>query len=156
MNIEERAERPCVAVSVEAPLREWGRVNALVPEVFAWLAERGIAPAGPLFYRYRVAGDMDAPFVVEVGVPVAEPAEGDDRVLAGTIPAGRYATLTHHGHPDGLYGSITRLQREAADQGLEWAMEGEVLAGCFEFYLTDPEVEPDMDRWSIELAYLIR
>ncbi|SEG72694.1 effector-binding domain-containing protein [Thermomonospora echinospora] len=158
--IEERAARPYAAIPIKAPMREWDRVNALVPEVFGWLARQGIAPAGPLFYRYWVIGDRDAPFEVEVGVPVAEAVEEDGRVIAGSIPAGRYATLTHHGHPDGLFGSITALRRWADDHGIAWDIrqegDSEVWGGCFEFYPNDPAVEPDMDQWSIELAYRVR
>ncbi|MBA9002492.1 GyrI-like domain-containing protein [Thermomonospora cellulosilytica] len=157
--IQERAARPYAAIPIEAPMREWGRVNALVPEVFGWLAEQGVPPAGPLFYRYRVAGDMDRPFRLEVGVPTPAPVTGDGRVIAGTIPAGRYATLLHQGHPDKLFGSITALLRWADERGLKWrnTREGdqEVWGGCFEYYLTDPAEEPDMDNWSIELAYLL-
>jgi len=158
--IESRAARPYAAIPVTAPMREWGRVNALVPEVYGWLGQRRIAPAGPLFYRYRVIGDMDAPFELEVGVPVPEPVEGDGRVVPGSIPSGRYAVATHHGHPDGLSGTITALREWAAEQGVTWDIrrEGgtEVWGGCFEFYLTDPAVEPDLGKWSIDLAYRIQ
>jgi effector-binding domain-containing protein len=157
--IEARPAQPYAAIPIKAPMREWGRVNALVPEVFGWLARQGIAP-GPLFYRYRVIGDMDVPFEVEVGVVAPEAVEGDGRVIAGSIPAGRYAMLTHIGHPDDLFESITALRRWAADRGIAWDIrqegESEVWGGCFEFYLSDPAVEPDMDKWSIELAYRVR
>ncbi|GII89224.1 hypothetical protein Ssi03_72140 [Sphaerisporangium siamense] len=156
--VETQEERPYAAVPITAPLREWGRVNALVPEVYAWLRDRSVPPAGPLFYRYwsvDVRGDIS----LEVGVPVAAPVTGDGRVIAGVIPGGRYATLLHTGHPDRLLESLTALEKWGPAHGLRWdnRHEGghEVWGGRFEFYLSDPAVEPDMDKWSIEIAYRI-
>lgn len=158
--IEARAEQPYVSIPISASLREWGTVNALVPEVYGWLAQKGIAPAGPLFYRYRVAGDWDRPFDLEVGVPVPSAVPCEGRLTGGAIPSGSYATATHNGHPDKLATSITALQDWAAREGVEFdkRREGgqEVWAGCFEFYLTDPEVEPDLNNWQIRLAYKVK
>ena len=154
-----RGEQPYAAIPIRVPMREWGRANALVGEVFDWLGRRGIAPAGPLFYRYRVIGDTDAPFDLEVGVPVAAPVTGDDRVVAGTKPAGAYATAVHHGHPERLDESHDELQAWARDQDLRIATRredgDEVWGARFESFLTDPAKQPDLDRWSIEIAYLL-
>jgi effector-binding domain-containing protein len=151
----ERTEQPYVAIPVRATLREWGEVNALVPEVYGWLAARGIAPAGAVFYRHLVVGGFDEKFSVEVGVPVAEPVEGDGRVLAGAKPAGRYVVAVHHGHPDGIAKSHQALVAWAEREGVPLAKDGEVWGGMYESYLTDPAVEPDLTRFETELAYLV-
>jgi len=36
---------------------------------------------------------------VDMGVPVAAAVDGDGHVVSGVLPAGRYAALTHAGHP---------------------------------------------------------
>jgi effector-binding domain-containing protein len=51
-------------------------------------------------------------------VPVVTPVDGDDRVLAGVLPAGRYATLRYTGHPDGLLGATAALREWAGQEGL--------------------------------------
>ena len=152
----ERTEQPYVAIPIRATLREWGEVNALVPEVYGWLAARGIAPAGAVFYRHHVIGGVDEKFSVEVGVPVAEPVEGDGRVLAGAKPAGRYVVDVHHGHPDGIAKAHLALVDWAARHDVPLAKDGDVWGGLFESYLSDPEVEPDLGKWETELAYLVR
>ena len=152
---EERAEQPYAAIPIRATLREWGSVNALVPEVLGWLAERDIQSAGAWFYRHRVVGGMDEKFEVEVGVPVAVPVEGDGRVVAGTKPAGRYAVRVHHGHPDNVRFTHQDLVAWATEQGSPPVRDGEVWVGMFESYLTNPDDEPDPDRWETELAYLV-
>lgn len=153
--VRECTEEPYVAIPIEATLREWGEVNALVPEVYAWLGARGITPAGPLFYRHHVIGGFDEKFRVEVGVPVPEPVEGDGRVLAGAKPAGRYVVDVHHGHPDGIAHSHLALVDWAGREGLTLAKEGDVWGGMFESYRTNPEDEPDPAKWETELAYLV-
>jgi len=154
-DFEERREQPYVSIPIRASLSEWGSVNALVPEVFGWLASRDIAPAGALFYRYRVVGSMDEKFDVEVGVPVAAVVEGDGRVLAGAKPAGRYAVRVHHGHPDSISETHLALLAWTEEQGFPAVRDGEAWGGVFESYRTDPEVEPDPAKWETELAFLV-
>ena len=151
----QRAEQPYAAIAITATLREWGSVNALVPEVYGWLAERNIPPAGALFYRHRVVGGLDEKFEVEVGVPVAGPVDGDGRVSAGAKPAGRYAVRVHHGHPDDVARTHLELVDWATGQGQPPVRDGEVWVGMFESYLTNPDDEPDPARWETELSYLV-
>jgi effector-binding domain-containing protein len=156
--LEFREEQPCVAIPV--PINEWGRANALVPEVLNWMSQHGIAPAGPLFYRYRVVGGMDEPSDLEIGFPVAEEVIGDDRVRPGVIPAGIYATLVHHGHPDSLHETCAALESWAGKQGVTFAQRDHngraIWKGRYEFYLSSPADQPDPTSWTTEVAYLTR
>ncbi len=155
--IEDRAEQPYVSIRSEANFTEWGGVNALIPEVQHWLTARDVAPVGPPLYRYHRIGNLTDRFDVEVGFPVAAPVAGDDRVTAGALPAGRYLVLDHHGHPDSIAGSHQAL--------VEWADAHDVeLTGSpdrlhwglmYESYASDPEVEPEPERWVTELVYQV-
>ncbi|OLF06146.1 hypothetical protein BLA60_32940 [Actinophytocola xinjiangensis] len=151
----ERPEQHYAAIPIRATLREWGSVNALIPEVYGWLAERNIPPAGALFYRHVVVGGLTEKFEVEVGVPVAAPVVADGRVVAGRKPAGRYAVRIHHGHPDGVAATHEDLVAWATGQGRPPVRDGDVWVGMFESYLTNPDDEPDPDHWRTELAYLV-
>lgn len=128
----------------------------LHPDVFAWLRERDILPAGPPFWKYNVI-DMDQGLEVEVGVPIAAAVDGDDRVLTGVLPPGRYVTLWYTGHPDGLLGATASLLKWADEQNLAWDVrqtpEGERWVARLEIYETDPAVEPDMTKWTTQLAF---
>jgi effector-binding domain-containing protein len=94
---------------------------------------------------------------VEAGVPVAATGAGDGRVVSGVLPAGRYATLTHVGHPSELMAATGTLLDWAAAQGLTWDMSPGINGerwGCrLESYLTDPSQEPDMSKWVTQLAF---
>lgn len=155
--IEERTEEPYVSIPIRVSLKEWGRANALVAEVFGWLAGHNIAPAGAPFFRYWIIGDMDAPFDLEVGVPVAAPVAGDERVQAGSVQAGRYLTYIHNGHPDQLNRVHNELQSWAAEHQVSFKtlLQENSWAGRYEFFLTNPEEQPDPNQWSIEVAYQI-
>ncbi len=48
-----------------------------------------MATSGAPFWKYNVI-DVERQLEVEVGFPVAIPVAGDDRVLAGVLPAGKY------------------------------------------------------------------
>lgn len=93
------------AIGPYAGIRAWvtmaavGSVADRIPEIFGWLGARGITPAGPPFFRYHVI-DMEGQLEVEAGVPVASAIDDDGDIRAGTLPAGRFAVITHTGAPD--------------------------------------------------------
>ena len=153
--IVQRAEQPYVAIRALVTIPELGQVlPGLHPETYQWLASHGGSPAGPPFWKYNVI-DMERQLEVEVGVPVATAMSGDDRVLAGILPAGRYATLVHTGHPAGLADATGMLLDWAAQQGLNWDVQetsgDERWAARLEIY--QEQLPPDMDTWETELAF---
>ena len=86
--LEFREEQPCVAIAIPVPIKEWSPANARVPEVLNWMSQHGIAPAGPLFYRYRAMGGMDESSDLEIGFPplreeAAPRVESVQRFIAG-------------------------------------------------------------------------
>ncbi|MBD8013515.1 GyrI-like domain-containing protein [Planococcus wigleyi] len=157
--VEERAEQPYVGIPIVAGLSEWDEVNGLVGELFDWLKKRGIKPAGAPFFRYWCMGDSEGKYKMEVGVPVKRMVSVDERVVASYIPGGSYVRALHKGHPDELEKSLDALEQWALLEGLDidkrWEGEDEIWNGRFEFYVTDPETEPDLNKWAIEIAFLL-
>jgi effector-binding domain-containing protein len=133
-----------------------GSVADRIPELFGWLGTHGVAPAGAPFFRYHVI-DMDERLQVEVGIPVASAVEDDGDVHAGTLPAGRFAVMTHTGAPDTLLAANGELINWAGQRGLAFdvspANAGEKWGCRVEFYLTDPAEQPDTSKWQTELAF---
>src|SRR5258708_28861159 len=128
-----RAEQPYAAIKARVPMSELGAFAARHGEVFAWLGARGLPPAGAPFFKYNVI-DMARELEVEAGVPVAAAMDGDADVLSGVLPAGRYATVIHVGHPDKLVEATGALLDWAAGKGLKWDISsnenGEERRGC--------------------------
>ena len=156
--VETRPETPAVGITETVTMTSFGKIADRIPELVAWLAERDTPPAGPLYFRYHLI-DMAADLVVEAGFPVPDDAAltsaGD--VTVSTVPAGRYVTTVHHGHPDELIEVTDALLKWAAAQGLTFDRHdteaGDAWAGRFEYFLTDPAEQPDLTQWDTELAF---
>nr|WP_256449429.1 GyrI-like domain-containing protein [Kutzneria sp. CA-103260] len=152
----ERGEQPYVGIRRTVTMQTFPEIADRMAGVHGWLAERGLEPVGAPFFRYLVI-DMARELVVEAGFPVAAPVEGDGEVFYDVLPAGRYVSVTHVGHPSELMGVTAELNAWADAQGLRWDVkptpEGDRFGSRLEIYKTDPRVQPDMSRWETELAF---
>lgn len=83
------------------------------------------------------------------------PTPGDGRVQPGVLPAGRYAALVYTGVANGVGGNGALLEG-GSQQGLTWdtyaSPEGDGFGARYESSLTEPNEEPDMDKWETEVA----
>jgi effector-binding domain-containing protein len=149
-----RPEQPYVAITGEVTMQQIAALADRTPEVFAWLAERGITPAGPPFLRYRVI-DMERTLRIETGVPVPAPVTGSGDVHGGVLPAGRYLTATHSGHPDGLERATGVFLSWADEHGLAFdrtdTPDGDQWACRLEVYKDEPGTP--MEQWETDLVF---
>ena len=138
-------------------------VDKAFPELYRWLGDHGIDPSGPPLIRFRELDPDGEPLEIEAAVPVEDEAKGDERVTAGTLPAGRYLTLIHRGPyrsesaPD-LATARGQLTNFAAEQGIVYSRttsHGTTLPCALERYLVGPPAEPDFTKWETEFAYLV-
>jgi effector-binding domain-containing protein len=162
--IEQRDALPYLAIRSEVTNGIPAVVDTTFPQLFAWLGERGIAPAGPPFIRYLEVDHDEEPLEIEVAAPVASGTKpGDDTVRAGVLPEGRYATVVHTGpyrHDDvpDLVDAQAALRSWTEQQGVVTGRpseRGTSLAACVEHYRIGPPTEEDWTKWETELAYLI-
>lgn len=156
--IEDRDTQPYASIAVTVPMSSVAAtLPPLIGEVFGWLAEHEVPPAGAPFFKYNVV-DMEGDLEVEVGVPVATTFDGDGRVVADTLAAGNYVVATHVGPYDRLVDSTTELLRWAEDQGLTWdvARTGtghERWGARLEIYESDPDEVTDPEHLETVLAF---
>ena len=158
-DIVQRSAMPYAAIATSLTMEELASAAPLNGAVFDWLARRGIAPAGPPFWKYDVI-DMANLLELQVGVATATPATADGEVVVGELPAGRYLETTFHGHPDGLRQATADLLAYADAQGLTFdrtdSPEGDRWAARLEYYLNDPDDQPDMAQWDTTLSFKLR
>jgi effector-binding domain-containing protein len=153
--IEKRPAVDYVGIRVVTPFRGMLRVrDDLMADLIGWLDGRGAGGAGPLFFRLHVI-DMDGPMDIEVGAVTSERlvAVGGDGVRAGSLPAGRYATLTYRNHSLRANKALLQWVR---DNGVvldrRETAEGDAFGCRYEAYLTDPRTEPRKTKWETELS----
>ncbi|MCW2757827.1 MAG: AraC family transcriptional regulator [Nocardioidaceae bacterium] len=146
--------RPYVAVAGDVTMETFPEIADRLPEVFGWLGARGLALAGPPFFRYVVMGGSGM-ISVEAGVPLLELPPDVTGVLAGVLPAGRYAATTYVGHPRGLRDATARLLTWGREAGLSWDMtqegDDEHWTARLELLETDPREQPDPEQWRTRL-----
>ena len=139
--------------------------DSAFPELFGWVFENGISPAGPPFLRYHEVDRGGEPLDAEAGVPVESPPSArNGRVHADALPAGRYLTSLHVGPyrseamPD-LGDARAALVAWARDNDIVYGRETERGIGfpcALERFIVGPADDPDFTKWQTEFAYMIR
>jgi effector-binding domain-containing protein len=163
--IQARDEQPYLAIRSEVTNGIAAVVDQAFPQLFAWLGEHGVTPSGPPFIRFLEVDHGGEPLEIEVAAPIPAGMDppADDTVRAGTLPAGRYATLVHIGPyrskevPD-LGDAQAALRSWTEEQGIVTSRpseRGSSLPSCVEHYRIGPPMEKDWTKWETELAYLV-
>ena len=120
----------------------------LIDEVIGWMKGRGVEPNGAPFFNYRTFLP-DGRMEMEVGMPAKTLVQGDAKVTTGTLPGGRYASLTHTGPYHELHDANMRLDTWAREQGLalDGNVEGQMFKGAtrLEIYHKDGDASAGSD-----------
>ena len=162
-----RPEQPYLAIRGSASDEDGFRtaVDRAFPLLFAHLADRGLAPAGPAVFRYLVVDDATVPVAgpppaeFDVAVPTATAVAGDGEVRAGVLPAGRWAVTLHRGGYATLPDAHAATHMWVAEEGLRIAHHltpaGTAYAGAFEQFVRGPIDPPEPEGWETLVAYLL-
>ncbi|SFG45342.1 effector-binding domain-containing protein [Palleronia marisminoris] len=159
--IQHFPEQPVLVRHADLSMAEIASIDskgsAILQDVLSYLDANGIEERGAAFFRYDVV-DMDGVMSMSFGAQVAEGTLGSDDIRAEILPAGRYVTLNHHGHPDELYDVTVMLMAWAEVRGLRWDVEetpaGDRFAARLEFYHNGPEDPPE--QWTSEIRIRLR
>jgi effector-binding domain-containing protein len=120
------------------------------------MRKRGIEGINAPFFKYNII-DMPSALEIDFGLPTASEEDGDETLVSGVLPAGRYAFLVHTGPYKGLMEANGALLRWIDAEGLKLDMRpspaGDVFGCRLEIYPTDPKVEKDRCKWITELAF---
>ena len=141
--------QPILTIRAAVKMDKIGEVmGPLFGEVYGHIQQCGQEPAGMPFARYHSMGGDAVDF--ECGMPVASPLEGMGRVMAGELPAGTVATVTHAGPYDALPQTWSALMEWIGSEGLQPA------GAPWEVYVTDPGAEPDQSKWRTDIFFPVR
>ncbi|MCE7004012.1 GyrI-like domain-containing protein [Kibdelosporangium philippinense] len=150
-DIVQRAEQPYIGVRGTVTMDTFAKIADRIPELIGSLIQQGSQIAGAPFFRYTQI-DMDHELEVEAGIPITAAVDIQGDQFTDVLPAGRYVSYTHIGHPDQLADITGQLVNWAAEQGLTLDNTGQRWGCRLEILKTNPTVEPDMTKWETELA----
>lgn len=140
------AEQPVAVVRERVPMAEltdfFGRAFGTV---MAAVQMQGASPAGPPFALYR--GTPAETVDVEAGFPVAGGFTATGGVEAGTLPETDAFEAVHAGPYDTLQQTYAVIQQQIEAEGRTPANV------MWEYYLTDPEVQPDPQQWQTRVIW---
>ncbi|MFC9773542.1 MULTISPECIES: GyrI-like domain-containing protein [unclassified Pseudarthrobacter] len=140
------AEQPVAVVRERVRMEElpafFGRAFG---SVMAAAQRQGATPAGPPFARYY--GMPGETVDVEAGFPITGTFTTADGVLAGTLPETDALEAIHTGPYDALQQTYGAIQQQMQADGLTPA------DSMWEYYLSDPEKEPDPATWQTRVIW---
>ena len=151
---------PYLAIATKGPMP---KLPQFAPQKFDelhnWMASHDIDSGGKAFFRYRRfdnAGNVE----LEVGNTTLKKVAANGAVVAGELPAGRYASATYTGPYDRLYDCFLMLNGwlrgrdltpDASHDG-----SGETIGCQLEVYRVSPATEPNPNKWSTDLLIRLK
>ncbi|GAA4064448.1 GyrI-like domain-containing protein [Nonomuraea soli] len=149
--IIDRPAQPYMGIKGTVTMTSFAKIADRIPELAGWLPAHGLQIVGAPFFRYYVI-DMDGDLQLEVGFPVASTTEGEGDIKPGELPAGRYASVMHHGHPDGL----KEVTADLLARDLAWDVRDDRWGARLEVFHTNPAEQPDWNEWDTELLFKLK
>ncbi|MFK7916719.1 MAG: helix-turn-helix domain-containing protein [Ilumatobacter sp.] len=124
----------------------------VLPAVYGYVIESGLAPAGHPFVRYSASSP--AFVTIDAGVPLVSaattPPPAESGIIAGELSAGLAAVTIHKGPYDDLGDAHAALDRWIAE------CDHEPAGDLWELFLTDPGEVPDPAEWLTKVCWPIR
>lgn len=147
-SIVERAAQPYVAIRRQVNIPFGSAATKTMKQLHKAIKAQGIQNTGAAIFKYNIVKmpELEIEFGFETDAPQAATGE----LMAGTLPAGRYAELTFFGPYRHLYKVNGALIDWSRDEGLVFDMhpeaDGDHFASRVEFYPNGPEDEPDPNK----------
>lgn len=147
--LDQREPQPVLSVREKVSFSELSeKLGQFVGEVFGYLQQQGVQPAGPPFSRYH---GFDGDKVdLEAGLPTPGALPGSGRIQPGELPGGAVVSAVHTGSYDSLPQAGAALDAWLAENGREAA------GANWEVYWVAPGQDPDPSSWKTEVFKPVR
>ncbi len=155
-NVVTLKAEPYLAVAAKGPMPKLPQfAPPKFDELHDWMASHDIDSGGKPFFRYRRfdnAGNVE----LEVGNTTLKKIAANGAVIAGELPAGRYATATYSGPYDRLYDCFLMLDGWMRGRDLTPAGKPGQPDCQLEIYRVSPATEPDPSKWVTDLLIRVK
>lgn len=149
VNIEIKEIEAIKALTIKAttPTSEISaKMGELYPKLMSCILDNEIEMTGPPFARYH-SWDPEGDTEFEVGVPVSKGAECEEGIKLVELPACKVVTALHIGPYESLGPVYEAIQKYIDKKDLK------VSGAVWEVYLTDPNAEPDPNKYKTQIYF---
>ena len=149
IEVKDMQAQKALVIKSDVPTSEVGsKMGEIYGFLFNYTIQNQIAPVGPPFAVY-LSFDPEGNTVFEAGLPIAEEAAGSGEVEYREYPATKAASMLYTGPYEKMepaYEKIMQYIKEnnLKDKGVAW-----------ETYLTDPNEEPDPEKYQTIISFPI-
>ena len=156
--IVERAAQPYVALRRQVNIPFGSVATKTMKQLQKAIKAQGIQGTGAALFKYNIVKMPELEIEFGFETDVLQATSGD--LLAGTLPAGRYAELTFFGPYRHLYKVNGALIDWSRDKGLVFDMhpeaDGDHFASRVELYPNGPDDEPDPEKLKTIVSIKLR
>ncbi|MEO8404461.1 MAG: GyrI-like domain-containing protein [Chitinophagaceae bacterium] len=157
--IQHRSKQPYAAIRTDVVMENIStELPPLIPKVKTWLEKNKIKPVGGPFFQYLTYDNTTRKLHVSVGFPVEKEVPGDEKITIDAFPEGDYAVEKYTGDYKNLNKAHRELESWATKNGYDAGHQtknGVDWGSRTEFYLNDPQDEPNPEKWETEIAFLV-
>lgn len=147
-SVVERAAQPYVAIRRQVNIPFGTVATKTMKQVQKAIKAQGIQGTGAAIFKYNIV--VMPALEIEFGFETETLQTASGELMAGTLPAGRYAELRYVGPYSRLYKVNGALIDWSRAQGLVFDVEakpdGDHFASRVEFYPNGPDDEPDRSK----------
>jgi effector-binding domain-containing protein len=150
VTFESVGARKALIIKDSAMMNDIGsKMGSLYGEIMGLLQKNSAEMSGPPFCIYYT-WDVNKPFVMECGIPVAKVLKGSGRIEFREIPETKTAKTIHKGSYE-----TSGITHDLMNKYLSFN-NIEVIGYPWEVYVTDPMMEKDTTKWITEIYYPIK
>jgi len=122
------------------------KLGELYPKLMSCILENEIEMTGPPFAKYY-SWDPEGDTELEAGVPVNAEVECEGDIEFVELPACKVVTVLHTGPYESLAPVYDAIQKYIDEKGLK------INGAVWEVYLTDPNAEPDPNKYQTQVYF---
>jgi effector-binding domain-containing protein len=148
VEVKKLERQPVLDIHRDVPVADIPQVmQQAIPAVFAYAGSHGGVPKFVYARYYDVRPEQVS---MDVGVIIATAIDGEGEVKADHLPAGDAACVLHVGPYEAMepaYGAVESWMK---------ANGREASGAPWEIYLSDPQSEPDPQKWRTEICWPLK
>jgi effector-binding domain-containing protein len=149
IEVKDMEAQKALVIKADIPTPEVGpKMGEIYEYLFNYMVQNQISPVGPPFAVY-LSFDPQGNTVFEAGLPIEEESSGSDDVEYREYPATKVVSLLYTGPYEKMEPAYTKMMQYISENNLK------SKGMSWEIYLTDPNEEPDPEKYQTIINFPI-